>query len=57
MAVKRNESAMTPGILLFLLVVCVPLYLLMEKPVVFWFVFVPVAAVVVFLVVRRFKRR
>ena len=36
---------MTPGILLLVFLVGVPLYLLFEHPVIFWLIFVPIAVV------------
>ena len=54
---KKNEGQMTTGILLFCLLVGLPVYLLMEKPTIFWLVFVPIAAVVIVLIVKWFKRK
>ena len=46
---------MTGGMLLFIFLVGGPIYLLMEKPAIFWLVFVPIAALVVYLIVKSFS--
>ena len=44
---------MTGGVLLFIFLVGGPLYLLFEKPVIFWLVFVPLAVLVIALTVKK----
>ncbi len=53
----KTGSEMTPGLLFYILIVGGGLYLLMEKPAIFWLVFVPIMVVIIVLIVKTFKRK
>lgn len=53
----KTGSEMTPGLLFYILIVGGGLYLLMEKPAIFWLVFVPIMVVIIMLIVKTFKRK
>lgn len=55
MSRRRNEGEMTAGMVLPIFVLGGGLYLLFEKPVIFWLVYVPIMAIIIILVVQFFR--
>ena len=53
----KTGSELTPGLLFFILIVGGGLYLLMEKPAIFWLVFIPIMVLIIMLIVKTFKRK
>lgn len=53
----KTGSELTPGLLFFIFVVGGGLYLLMEKPAIFWLVFIPIMVLIIMLIVKAFKRK
>ena len=47
---------MTPGILILIFFVGIPLFLIFEHPIIFWLVFVPIAAMVVIKIITWIKK-
>ena len=50
---RKNEGEMTGGMLLFIFLAGGSLYLLMKRPVIFWLVFVPLAALLIYAFVKK----
>ena len=53
----KTGSELTPGLLFFILIVGGGLYLLMEKPAIFWLVFIPIMVLIIMLIVKTFNRK